>query len=169
MFLSYSDFVNEKLNQYSLYLACKESFLLELLQGEVEGKKYIILTEDPTIDHNDIRIEFDRALIKEQGGICIIREYDWEFWESHHEAIIQVTGYKNSEDYYKKNNWVNADDAIADGGLSWSQFLQKFAIEAKFGIKRIEIEDGLILSIESKVNLKDETRKLIDKYKIELK
>jgi hypothetical protein len=170
MFLSYSDFINEGLNRYPIYLACKEPFLLDLLKGEVKVKnKQIILTEDPSFDGGDIRIKFDRNKIKSQGGISFIKEFDWEFWESNYDLLSQITGYVSAKDYYRKNGWINANDAISDGGLSWAQFIQEFGLEYKIAIKKIKIEPGLIYSIESKIDLSKETEELIKKYNIKYK
>jgi len=114
------------------------------------------------------RITFDKKLLEKQGLIEVF--YERHFFETYPEICLYVTGYRDVDHYYQENDYEDEEDFLFNGRedettLDWDTYLEDYATEGEFVIKKLKFVPGIIKFVEFTEDKPVDT-KLLDKAKI---
>ena len=129
-----------------------EKYYKQLNPSRNHSGKFISLSFDSDSGGQDsfggkeIVIEFDEKLIFEQDAIEV--EYDSWWFDDHSDICVYVTGFKDEKDYYENKGYESADDANANGELSWDQYIECYEHEREIVMKKIKYVPGLIKTVK---------------------
>jgi len=107
----------------------------------------------------EIRIEFDKEKIFNQGAEEIWYDSDW-FYEREKESMY-VLGYNSEQDYYDNHDYDNAEEANEQLELTWEDHISDFEHEAEILMNRMSYESDLITHVNIFKNPTFSTKNLI--------